>query len=852
MGTLFLVEMAQPMLRHLARCSLLALMVVAVHSTAPTKVPVEATTTIPHLYDDRWTEDLLRRAAPYGDARRSHPFERRSQPDPLADEISVDANGNPVPNSVLAADKSAYQPMRVVAHEIDMDPTLTLNETLYVRSVVDQAISMLQDLLMVYPMSGNLGLSHFCPSSFSTVSPNMCAMEPAPADVTCGSLITVPNEHLSGQDHYGRTQYCKNAYSNGEFANCHDYLDSNASTGEGWSAGGGVPNADFLLYVTAQQATSCGFNGAGTIAFASSCRRDQYDRPTVGYVNFCPSMMVAHDPDNIPANEDYLSTAVHEIVHALGFSRSKFAYFRSHEHGGEPRTLRDADGEPANGQVDMYGEANCGGVGVYCMDLPSNTTMIRVHERDQPNVWKIVTPKVLETVREQFACQDLNGAELENQGGSGTAGSHWEKRIFNNDFMSGLSAGLQPLYTPITLALLEDSGWYYVNWQSTLIDTPSWLYHAGCAAVTEKCLTPGVNPTVVAGGEGYFCTHASSTTPLGGCTHDRRSKASCNFKDHNGPNATILPIEHQYWINNSTFGGGVEHYDYCPYMRAYGNGKCQNPTNDANRHDRLDIYSPESMCIDSTVGGYTRDGACYQISCDHYNNVFNVTIDSPENTYLENTYTCDHPEKEIDVMANGSPGKIFCPNFEEVCGSADGYADGSAGGSAGGMTNGTSAGYAGDMTNGTADASAAGSADCGSWQRHGIAHLGQKFCVDSFGTRLTEYCDTQTKCETPNPAGCGGSWQCGDAAIIDFAVCQPLLDSYMNEGCCGAIGGQNGAQDGSTVQANGGSTLCSQTVDSWNQEMCCQATKTTKVYWTVSPEEWSLFYGNTLSPSNNN
>merc|ERR1712166_1265147 len=143
-------------------------------------------------------------------------------------------------------------------------------------------------------------------------------------------------------------------------------------------------------------------------------------------------------------------------------------------------------------------------------------------------------------------------------------------------------------------------------------------------------------------------------------------------------------------------------------MRAYGNGKCQNPTNDANRHDRLDIYSPESMCIDSTVGGYTRDGACYQISCDHYNNVFNVTIDSPENTYLENTYTCDHPEKEIDVVANGSPGKIFCPNFEEVCGSAAGYAAGSAGGSAGDMTNGPAGGSAGDMANGPADGSAGG------------------------------------------------------------------------------------------------------------------------------------------------
>ena len=39
----------------------------------------------------------------------------------------------------------------------------------------------------------------------------------------------------------------------------------------------------------------------------------------------------------------------------------------------------DADGEPANGQVDMYGEANCGGVGVYCMDLPRFTSLVAVN-----------------------------------------------------------------------------------------------------------------------------------------------------------------------------------------------------------------------------------------------------------------------------------------------------------------------------------------------------------------------------------------------------------------------------------------------------------------------------------------
>jgi len=159
----------------------------------------------------------------------------------------VDVNG-PFTNSVLAANKSDYQPIRVVAHEIAMD-TLTPNETLYVRSVVDQAISMVQDLLTVYPMSGNLGISHFCGSSYSTVSPNMCAQEPWNTPRTCG-LITVPAEHLSGQDQFGRTQYCGSAYMDGTFADCHDYLDSNASTGDGWSAGGGVSDADFLLYVS--------------------------------------------------------------------------------------------------------------------------------------------------------------------------------------------------------------------------------------------------------------------------------------------------------------------------------------------------------------------------------------------------------------------------------------------------------------------------------------------------------------------------------------------------------------------------------------------------------------------------
>ena len=41
----------------------------------------------------------------------------------------------------------------------------------------------------------------------------------------------------------------------------------------------------------------------------------------------------------------------------------------------------------------------------------------------------MVTPRVVAEVRRHFNCNQLEGAELEDQGGEGTALTHWEKRI---------------------------------------------------------------------------------------------------------------------------------------------------------------------------------------------------------------------------------------------------------------------------------------------------------------------------------------------------------------------------------------------------------------------------------------
>ena len=69
------------------------------------------------------------------------------------------------------------------------------------------------------------------------------------------------------------------------------------------------------------------------------------------------------------------------------------------------------------------------------------------------------TPSVRREARAHFSCPTLEGAELEDQGGDGTALTHWEKRIFQDEAMTGTVHTAQPSYSRITLALLEDSGW---------------------------------------------------------------------------------------------------------------------------------------------------------------------------------------------------------------------------------------------------------------------------------------------------------------------------------------------------------------------------------------------------------
>ena len=61
----------------------------------------------------------------------------------------------------------------------------------------------------------------------------------------------------------------------------------------------------------------------------------------------------------------------------------------------------------------------------------------------------------------QFNCQTLTGATLEDDGGEGSSMSHWETSIAYSEVMT--SKAPMWVISNLTLAIMQDSGWYVPN-----------------------------------------------------------------------------------------------------------------------------------------------------------------------------------------------------------------------------------------------------------------------------------------------------------------------------------------------------------------------------------------------------
>ena len=127
----------------------------------------------------------------------------------------------------------------------------------------------------------------------------------------------------------------------------------------------------------------------------------------------------------------------------------------------------------------MMTQFDCpGSAGKSRQAVPAENTLKFFTERGV-RVAEIVTPMVREGVRNHFKCSSLEGAALQNQHTSEGAcwGSHWEARLFETDLMSPVASHFT-VYSNLTLALFEDSGWYKADYRYS--QSALWGKNGGC------------------------------------------------------------------------------------------------------------------------------------------------------------------------------------------------------------------------------------------------------------------------------------------------------------------------------------------------------------------------------------
>jgi leishmanolysin-like peptidase len=205
----------------------------------------------------------------------------------------------------------------------------------------------------------------------------------------------------------------------------------------------GVANTDVLLYVSGSPSSR--FCGPSTLAVAVACNFDQFDRPTAGAINFCLDQIELNDQGTAHPSviQDNVDVAIHEAAHVFGMSSNSYRYFWDPDSNPpQPRTPRPFKS-----------------VTVQCVDgvsrtlsIPNENTLKFLTAENGQRYATIVTPKVQTVVRNHFNCQDLEGAQLENQptGSNSCTGDHWDERQFYPESLSGVISPTTVTVSPVS------------------------------------------------------------------------------------------------------------------------------------------------------------------------------------------------------------------------------------------------------------------------------------------------------------------------------------------------------------------------------------------------------------------
>ena len=251
---------------------------------------------------------------------------------------------------------------------------------------------------------------------------------------------------------------------------------------------GEIDSYDLIVYP--QVDTEEEFITSETIAAASHCLLSEVSqRPIVGIILLNKNLNTKNDL------EYYIRNALfHEFFHILGFN---FLFFKNKQY-----------------EENSYTYLN--------------------------------SPKLLEKAKIHFGCDDIKGIRLEDQGESGTVGSHWDARFMQGELMIGEDYS-EVVMSDMTLAFLEDLGYYKVNYYTGGLFR--FGKNQGCSFLEKKCIYS--EGTLF---PNEFCYE--SNKPF--CTGSLTSKGTCYIVKYKED----LPTNYRYFADSKV--GGKKLADYCP------------------------------------------------------------------------------------------------------------------------------------------------------------------------------------------------------------------------------------------------------------------------------------------------
>ena len=337
---------------------------------------------------------------------------------------------------------------------------------------------------------------------------------------------------------------------------------------------------------------------------------------------------------------------LHELTHALGFLYTMFPYF-------------------PNGIEGTYKKVK-----------------IRNIERTI-----IKTKKVVEIAKKYFNCSNIEGVELEDQGGIGSALSHWEQRVLLGDYMGAVIYQEEMVVSEFTLALLEDTGWYKINYYTGGL--MRYGKNRGCDFIYGDCLNESYNTNFT----NEFFDSVEAYTPS--CSAGRQSRTYSILNFYNQIMDSNYSNHFLYNQNYRRFSSGAMYTtDYCfthgqridETNNGYFTGNCKygigsygnniyyfnsqthlyeaGHPNSELPEDLGEVYSNTSFCIMSSLspsGKYPLYSSmphsmCYQIYCSSSSLSIRINNDF---------VVC--PREGGNVKMVGYDGYIHCPDYNLMC-----------------------------------------------------------------------------------------------------------------------------------------------------------------------------------------